>query len=572
MEAEGGIAPYRIDAEIAHSSLCTIYRAYEESLDRPVLIKKLHPQMAREEDIRKRFEREAQVCARVKHENIVDIYSYRADPDVTMLVMEFIEGRSLGELLREQGRIGWPAALAMLAGVLKGLGHAHAKGVTHRDIKPDNLLLSGDGRIKITDFGLATVADAARVTMQGAVVGTPAYLPPEQVSGGAFDQRGDLFSVGVTFYEALTGISPFSGQSFSETLKRILTYSPPPPSSLVPDIPPEFDQILERLLEKQPSRRFATAEQALEEVKRLAQMRGVSLEPTTVSEGLSFGVKGSAPPTPISLPPNGRSLRARAISVWAVGIVAAAASLLLFVPQGRELVGEGLAKLAGLLRQAARPVAAIGVVADSALEQPTRGAPPILPPPILSAPNQPPTTGAQVSAPLEHPPRPSPGPAPAAISVPTPPLEISTEPGRLTITSRPWAAVTIDNVSHGQTPLGAPIELKPGRHLVALTNPEFPTSYIETVEIPAAGRVALDVNLWSLVGVVQVLAVKPWAEIFVDGVSYGMTPRAKPIIVPFGRHTLELRNPAYQLWKQALDLTAESPSAEISATLAPLEQ
>ncbi len=557
MEATGGLAPYRIDAEIAHSSICTIYRAYEENLDRPVLIKKLHPQMAREEDIRKRFEREAQVCARVKHENIVDIYSYRADGDATFLVMEFVEGENLGDLLKRQGRVEWQVALTMLEGVLQGLSHAHAKGVFHRDIKPDNLLVSKDGRVKITDFGLATIADSNRMTMQDSVVGTPSYLPPEQVSGGKFDHRGDLFSVGVTFYEILSGASPFSGANFSETLKKILTYTPPPLSSLIPDIPQEFDQILAHLMEKQPSKRTATAEAALEDVRKLATQRGVKLSRTTVLDSLHPEDNGSTPKPAVTLPAGQSTIAKNAFPVWAFGITAALVAMMLFwLPTRSQLIGDGLPKLKNSFAELA------GRISASVLNGKRN--------PANANESRRSLVDSEVDNPMgqfEDPPARGPVKTPVNVRITDGQAVVSTAPGMLILTSRPWAMVTIDNVSHGQTPLGAPIELSPGIHNLTLSNSEFPTPFTETINIPPGGSLTLDANLWEIVGTIQVLSVKPWAEIFVDDVSYGLTPRAKPIIVTFGSHLIELRNPNYKLWEETVEFEASNRELNLNVQL-----
>jgi serine/threonine protein kinase len=563
MEDKGRIGPHRIDAEIAHSSICTIYKAYEENLDRPILIKKLHPQMSREEDIRKRFEREAQVCARVKHENIVDIYSYNADPDATYLVMEFVQGQSLGDLISKRGRVEWQAALVMLSGVLKGLGHAHAKGVTHRDIKPDNLLVSDAGQVKITDFGLSTIADTSRMTMQGAIVGTLAYLPPEQVSGGTFDFRGDLFSVGATFYEALTGVSPFSGANFSETLKKILTYAPPPPSSLIAEIPPEFDQILARLLEKQPSKRYATAEQALEDVKRLAVQKGINIEAAAIQSVMESsngsGRLSAATPLPPAAQPIAHSAQFAAILVAGLVVVL----IFLFYPSAKRMLPGGGSVSSGFIssvqnsvtkaqEQRSQPPSASPTLPDSSLIRS----------PVIStapAPNIAVLPKVQDKAIIQE--------SQAAPKREPPPLPVSIASGHLKLTSRPWATVSIDNVSYGQTPLIAPVELAPGRHLIALTNPEFPVSFVENVEIKPDESTTVEVNLWKLVGVVQVMSVKPWAEIFVDGASYGTTPRAKPIILPFGKHIIELKNPAYKVWTQETVFDSKNLSLDIAVTL-----
>ncbi len=578
MEKPEQIGPYRVDAELAHSNICTVYRAYEWKLDRPVLIKKLHPQIARDEEIRDRFAREAQICARVKHDNIVDIYSYSSDPELMMVVLEFVDGQTLGELIASRGRLDWKAAAAILWRVLKGLEFAHSKGVIHRDLKPDNILISKDGQVKIADFGLAILEEAPRLTRQGTIVGTPAYMPPEQISGGDIDHRSDLFSLGATFYEALTGISPFRCQTFSETMKLVLHGQPQRPSLLAEEVPPELDQIILRLLEKQPTRRYASAEQALGELRQLIEQRGVELEPRLIQQHLTgpgeprAHLQTRAPSTTVITTPL-KSL----VPVWAPLTVAAATiAAVILLPGTNALLDTSEYRVSNKLIEAALQVPERAAVSQENTEQseqetPARNAmnitqhepdnlrPQTHPPhgPVMSEQS---TQAVELAA-IEpddtvavEPEKPSPA-----------------LPGRLRITSTPWANVSIDQADYGPTPLTEAIELPPGEYQVVLTNDQFPTPVLETVTIKPDGESRLDVNLWSNFGVVRILTVEPWAKILIDNQLKGETPMARPIILTFGKHTLELHNPGYKVWRRALILSRENSSIEISTKLEPLE-
>ncbi len=585
MEETGRLGSYRIDAELAHSNICTVYRAFEESLGRPVLIKKLHPQMAREEDIRTRFKREAQVCAQVKHENIVDIYGYIADSDQTMLILEFVEGLSLGELISNCVYIPWQPALAILSGVLEGLAFAHSRSVIHRDIKPGNILISLDGQAKISDFGLATLEDAPKLTRQGMVVGTPAYMPPEQITGGQIDQRSDLFSLGASFYEVLTGKSPFYADNFSEIMKKVLNAHPQRPSAVIPDIPTEFDQIVLRLIEKQPTKRYASADQALRDVKKLAEQKDVSLDKDSVREFLdqldvapAGGAKSS---TSITEPAPLRNRRN--YSTWllgAIGVTAIVVALLL--PGSRN----------DYVKPTPRPFNQIS-------PPPRRGASKTVPlqpresagiERYSKAVEQPKASEGAVSGRRRNVSRDTAGgeskvvkPAEELVAhepidnrtapvYPTPSAIDTTEPGQLFIlTGRQWAAVTIDNKTIGVTPLTEPIKLAPGKHQVTLFNDQFPGPVSETVIIEPGAEQRLVVDLERYFAVIKVLSVKPWAEIFVDGVSYGETPLNRRIILPLGQHEIELRNPDFRTWRQVFNFSQGDPPVEISVSLAPLQ-
>lgn len=592
MEKTALIGQYVIEEELAQSNTCSVFRATEESLQRPVLIKKLHPQMAREEDIRSRFEREAQVCAHVNHENIVSIYGYHADPELTMLVLEFVEGRSLGELVAECGRIEWQIVLALLFYVLKGLSFAHGKGVIHRDIKPDNILISHEGQVKITDFGLATIEDAPKLTRQGMVLGTPAYLPPEGLTGSPPDIRSDLFSLGATFYETATGISPFHGDSFSETMNNILKNQPQNPSSLVPDIPREFDQIIMRLIEKNPTQRYATADLALEDVKRVRDQFGVHVDPETIRKYLDAlpendNVRKSKARSKSSLSGIMQRLPASAGSTAGALKVEKPANQLRTAFNSKvfliTLIFLGFTIIAGVnfLPDADVDDFRSGIpVADRLIISALKPKPPGTIPvetaenedrstPVKNVPQpagkqvKPETAREDKPATAEQEPEATSGGQDLAMAG----MDIAAKPGRLHLTTKQWAQVTIDNVPYGVTPLAGTIELKPGSHHLVLSNEEFPAPVSIPLIITTDKETRLEVDLMTHFAIVKIRSVKPWAEIFVDQEFKGSTPLSRPIILSFGTHTIELKNPDYRTWRKEFTVNPGDSPVEISVDL-----
>lgn len=579
MERTERIGNYSIESELAQSTICSVYRASEESLQRPVLIKKLHPQMAREEDIRTRFEREARVCARVNHENIVSIYGYHADPELTMLVLEFVNGPTLSELIARQGRIDWKITLALVSGVLKGLAFAHSKGVIHRDIKPDNILISEEGQVKIADFGLATLEDAPKLTRQGMVLGTPAYISPEGISGGDVDARSDLFSLGATSYEMLTGISPFRGENFSETMNNILKVQPQRPSALFADIPPEIDQLIQRMIEKQPGKRYESARDALAEVQRIASLHQVSLDISATAQYLSENPtpeQREAAKQPSTIQRQSSVLKSRSNSAWSIFIwliIGLAVVTGAFILPGSEefpvytprdfsefLKSEmnpdiaSLEPVTGDQNQDGKspsentiiqePSSESGVKSESTVE---------VVKPISSEQNR---SDANSNTQED-----------TSVSKPVPDL-----PGKLILRITPWANVFIDNESYGETPITSPIEIAPGKHEIMLSNDEFPSPVFETIEIEPNSTLQLEYNLWSYFAVIKILSVKPWAHIYIDNVFYGDTPRASPIILPFGKHLIELRNPDFATWRKEVIINQGDERLEIKAVLNPRDQ
>jgi serine/threonine protein kinase len=269
MSPEAEFKGYRIDDVLSRSSTTNVYRAFQHSLQRLVLIKELRPELFQEEDLRLRFEREAQGCARIRHENIVVIYEYSAESDRIYLVMEYVDGHSLADFIRKNPRPPLNFIYAFIFQTLRGLGFAHAQGVVHRDLKPENILISRDGWVKISDFGLAQFEGTPQVTRAGAIVGTPAYLSPEAISGGAVTAQSDIFSLGVTFYQVLTGEKVFYAEHFSDSLNKVLSHHPKKPSQLRPDVSPDMDRLIMRMLEKQPSKRWGSCEEIMAEVEKL---------------------------------------------------------------------------------------------------------------------------------------------------------------------------------------------------------------------------------------------------------------------------------------------------------------
>ncbi len=555
MEKDRTLGSYKVVEELSTSSICTVYRGFEDSLDRPVLLKKLHPQMALEDDIRERFAREARVCAQVKHENIVDIYGYFSEPDLTMLVLEFVEGQSLGALIAGRDYIPWNIVTIMLFGVLKGLAHAHTKGVLHRDIKPDNILISNAGRVKITDFGLASIEGSSKLTQQGIIVGTPAYMPPEQISGGVLDQKSDLFSLGATFYETLTNITPFQGESFSETMKNVLDAKLQPPSFTIPDIPLELDQIILRLLEKQPTRRFATAEQALSEVRKFIDAQQIVVNLDVVKEFISTGKKDSSirrerpASSSVVIAP-----KTRFNNTWIVGVLGAALIIAVyFLPINSNKSLENETALSENLINAVNRAGLKAILSE------TTNRKEITPTVSNVSPNRPSTEPADSQSQNFV----------IDTSAHNSQHDVSETvlKGSLRISSRPWANLSINDVYYGQTPLSSGIELDPGDYDILLVNDELPTHVMEKVTITSGDEIRLDIDLWSYFAIIKVVSVKPWAEVFVDNVSYGETPRAKPIILAYGEHIVELRNPSFETWRKVIKIEKNDDPYEIVADL-----
>jgi len=262
---------YAVTARIAHGGMATVYRATDTRLDREIALKVMHAELARDEEFVRRFIGEAKSVARLSHQNVVAVFDQGADGPYLYLAMEYVPGRTLKELLRDSGRFPPAAALEIMAGVLDGLAAAHASGIVHRDVKPENVLLTADGRIKVADFGLARAQSAAGHTRAGLLVGTVAYVPPEQVTGGTTGPRGDVYSAGVMLFELLTGRVPFTGDTPLSIAYQHVNADVPAPSAMAPGIGVPVDQLVLAATSRDPARRPADAGEFLRAVHHVRE-------------------------------------------------------------------------------------------------------------------------------------------------------------------------------------------------------------------------------------------------------------------------------------------------------------
>jgi eukaryotic-like serine/threonine-protein kinase len=280
---------YAVTTRIAHGGMATVYLAMDTRLDRDVALKVMHAELARDSDFVRRFIGEAKSVARLSHQNVVAVFDQGADGPFLYLAMEYVPGRTLKEVLRERGRFSPAVALDIMTGVLDGLAAAHASGIVHRDVKPENVLLTADGRIKVADFGLARAHAAVGSTRAGLLIGTVAYLPPEQVTGDSSDPRSDVYSAGVVLFELLTGRPPFTGDTPLSVAYQHVNEDVPAPSSLVPGIPAAVDQLVLAATRREPARRPADAGEFARAVRRVRQGLG---EPSGLTGVIGVGAQG----------------------------------------------------------------------------------------------------------------------------------------------------------------------------------------------------------------------------------------------------------------------------------------
>lgn len=272
---------YRVDSLLARGGMSSVYRGVDTRLDRPVAIKVMDPRFADDRSFVERFEREARSAAKLHHPHVVTVHDQGVDGDHVFLVMELVDGGTLRDLLELRGPLDVPLALTVTEQILEALSAAHEAGLVHRDVKPENVLIGRAGTppvgvVKVADFGLVrAVADSGATSSSGVILGTVAYLSPEQVTSGAAGERGDVYSTGVVLYEMLTGQPPYTGDTAISVAYRHVNDDVPAPSTLTPGLPPALDELVLRATRRDPEARPATAREFLRQLREVRAVLGI---------------------------------------------------------------------------------------------------------------------------------------------------------------------------------------------------------------------------------------------------------------------------------------------------------
>ncbi len=442
------VGPYQILEEIGSGGMAVVHKAIQPTLDRLVALKELRSEYVHDKQIATRFEREATSLATLQHGNIVHVYDFLKDRESAFIVMEYVEGIDLFDVLAETERV--PPELAGLIAlqVAEGLEYAHYRGIVHRDIKPSNIFISKTGEVKIMDFGIARDPGKSELTQVGLAVGTPAYMAPEQIRGDKVDFRTDVFALGIVIYEMLAGEKPWIEEEGRSITVKVLDDPPIPLSKAIPNPPPELEAIVHRCLAKSPDKRFASTD----EVRRALQIyvqNAVPIDPRArlvlFMRNRGFITDGEASnfvpertlndpnlkrvDQGIPMPPVRQLLRPLAtIYAGAAALLLIAVVLAVSAPFGKQLAE-------------ARPQL---VLAGSV----------VTPPPPKALPEPP-------ALPKE-----APAPEPKV-------AELTGDEGFLKIVVKPWARVFVDAEFHDHTPFARPITLSPGKHRIGLRNPYY---------------------------------------------------------------------------------------------------
>lgn len=287
---------YKLEERVASGGMGTVYIAIDKRLDRRVAVKLLGEHLAHDATYIERFRREARAAAALSHTNIAAVFDYGEDSGAHFIVMELIAAHDLAKILRNEGKLEPSRAVAISAQIAAALGHAHAAGMVHRDVKPANILVGRGDHVKVTDFGIARTAGDMTLTATGSVLGTAHYISPEQASGQSLGAPSDVYSAGIVLFEMLTGAVPFTGESMVAVAMRHANEQVPRPSSLAPDVPGEIDEVVMKATSRDPEARYAEGEELAE------ALRGIQ---TTTPSPVAASAAPGATPTEILAEPAG---------------------------------------------------------------------------------------------------------------------------------------------------------------------------------------------------------------------------------------------------------------------------
>jgi serine/threonine-protein kinase len=268
---------YELVEKLGEGGMATVYKAKCQILNRYVSVKILKREYSSDEEFLKKFKREATAVASLSDNNIVNVYDVGSDGDVNYIVMEYVQGKSLKEILNERGKLTTDQALAIGIQIGKALEHAHKNNIIHRDIKPHNVIVTADGVVKVTDFGIAKSSDSATITNSSKVLGSAHYFSPEQAKGNVVDNRTDIYSLGIVLYELVTGRVPFDAESPVSVALKHIQEPPVPPKELNDSIPDAFNKLVMKAIEKEPFRRYQNVSDMVADMKAIQQNRDLHI-------------------------------------------------------------------------------------------------------------------------------------------------------------------------------------------------------------------------------------------------------------------------------------------------------
>lgn len=581
--SEKGGAEYQICNTLATGGTAVLYKAIQTSLDRPVVVKKLHSHLISDPNFTRRFELEAKSAASLDHENIVRIIDFGSAEGTYYIVMEYIDGPSLKDVLTSRKILGEELTLLVAHEICMGLGHAHQHGIIHRDIKPANIMITREGQVKITDFGLVKLHQSqTQQTIASTLLGTPLYMSPEQAIGNSIDGRSDLFSLGTICYEAMTGTQPFLGDNYAVVIQNIIHDSVPPPSRIRKDVSPAAEALVMKALHREPGKRFRSA------LEMACAIESILGQDTILSahERLKRLACGEEDVVSSAARPAGRRPQRRSLlrlAVAAAGVAVAVAVIALNphgvsnivttfraiheshpVPPPREPVtaGQGEALPDISMANLEEPPSAAAAASDTAarngaasvtglvLEKSTQR---------LTLPDAEEMRKAEMEkAKLVKEPE-----LPAAKTA----VPAAQATGFIDVAVDPPGEISIDGHQRLYGEHLPMLELPVGTHELVCRS-EGRRDYVESVQIKRGELSRRRITLEEITGTV-LLETPPGAQVFIDSVFKGTTPFSAPLTLPAGTHRVEIKKAGFNPWTNAV-LVPRDETVRIAISLVPV--
>ncbi len=504
------IGNYQIIRRIADRGVVQSYEAVHIRLKRKTFLKVYH---GGDESLLTRFEREASIVASLKSDAIVQIYDFGEAEGKYFIAMEFVEGENLEEYLRNR-KPSLNEKMELCLKIANSVAVLHKHNIVHRDLKPANILISREGIVKITDFGLATQEALNAITHSGGILGTPLYMAPEQINNYPLTPAADVFALGIIFYQLFTDVHPFYAENMSAVFANILSKAPQPLQELNPDVPTALNDLVLRMLEKDANRRYPSAISVYE------ALQGFRREGEYQKEEQHFEI-------PQDVEGSGRILPGKYLIIFFVFLLVIGGITVWYWQKPKQPAVPSVAVVdsVGVQTDSVASDSSENIAIEETLRSSTEG----------SMRHEVPKKGSGME------------PKPSTHITPQPKIQ----PAKLLIKTFPWARVYLDYQFIDVTPMRQPLEIRPGKYLLSLQNPEYP-SFADSINVQAGKINVFTYNLDTLFVRLN-LVVVPWGVVFIDGVKIGVTPLDKPILLTRKPHVIEVKNEFYQTFRDTLN-------------------
>jgi serine/threonine protein kinase len=529
-------AGYSCFKEISRGPVTSVYLCRSGRSDQVLLLKTLNPQYNSDHEMSKRFSREANLYKKLKHPNIVDIIELGKSDNQYYLVMEYIEGWPLDRFLKSFYPISVNDSVAIISQILAGLNYAHTRGVVHRDIKPSNILIGTDGIVKLTDFGLARQIDISAITEHGNIIGTPAYMAPEVLGGKESTYQSDIFSLGITWHEILTGSNPFRGDSIPESINNILNKNIIPISLKNEDVPDWLDSLILQMLEKNPEERIDNCNTVLGNIS----VQNAHAIPENFAHILLQTINYKKIPPVFqfdNIPENRVSRSALKMVLTALAIVI---SLVIVYSISKNI--SNIPELS--VKQDSSIINRLPLVEETSKNFDsnfvTNNTESFSNDQIV----QPENIINDVSAKLHA----------TSDSLVGEDEQNQAAPGGIYIDVYPWADIYIAGAYYATTPISENIMLAPGKYNFELRNPAHETMFA-SIDIKSNMVDTLQFWLDEIFGQLSV-RVKPWGKIYINDEFVDTTPLGEPLRLKSGRYQVLIKNPYFSDYKESVEIVA----------------